>query len=213
MLFNKFVFKFKYFHLHSNTFMFIHKVSFEFKYFYSNLNIFIRSQILLCCFVTYYLNSNIFMLFRKFFNIILLDQYKVIPTYGSSKSFKYPALSSSHLFGVFLQKSGSLDEWKDRWIEVRDCHRSMSTEYCGPEMALLALVSAVKDQFDGFLCGRNGSPGHRKSSNFHFVFLLGVLEARSCEKGALRKAYVLKLCGLACSEVWLGKPRVVVVPT
>ena len=49
-------------------------------------------------------------------------------------------------------------------------------------------------------------------TNFHFGFLLGVLEARSCEKGALRKAYVRKLCGEACSEVQLEKSRVVVVP-
>ena len=50
---------------------------------------------------------------------------------------KYPIQAARHLCSVFLQKNGSLVEWKYRRIEAQDCHGDMLRKQYGPEMALL----------------------------------------------------------------------------
>ena len=61
-------------------------------------------------------------------------------------------LAAGYLCAVFLQKNGSVDEYKDQIIEVHDCHTTP-----------MVLVLAVRHLCDGFLCKRNNRLGKGKA--------------------------------------------------
>ena len=76
----------------------------------------------------------------------------------------------------------------------------------------MTLVLAIRQLCGGFLCRRNNSLGEcgDQRTTFFSVGLLGALEARNCEKDPPRKERGLEICVRTCSELWLGKQRVVV---
>ena len=77
----------------------------------------------------------------------------------------------------------------------------------------MTLVLATRHLCGGFLCETNSSLrkwGDRRII-FFLVGLLGLLEPRNCERDPLRKGCEFEICGGACSEMWLGKLKVMVV--
>lgn len=116
---------------------------------------------------------------------------------------------------LFSQKMSAWVNWKIRGLliffygslvvsEGYDWHKGMGLKWH---------FLAIRQLCGGFLCRRNNSLGEcgDQRATFFSVGLLGALEARNCEKDPPRKERGLEICGRTCSELWLGKQRVVVV--
>ena len=76
----------------------------------------------------------------------------------------------------------------------------------------MTLVLATRQPCGGFLCetsSRLCKWGDRRII-FFLVGRLSLLEPRNCQRDTLRKGCVFEIFGGACSEMWLGKLKVMV---
>ena len=129
--------------------------------------------------------------------------YRPIHCSSGGKSWGKKVMAPRHLSSVFVQKNGSLNEWKDRKTEVTAIgvywensvgHKWYSYDASFDNKASIWWV----------LMWNKRQPGWTEDqrSVFFLVGLMGGLEVRNCERNTLGKVCWLKIFEGVCQKLW-----------
>ena len=130
--------------------------------------------------------------------------YRPIHCSSGGKSWGEKVMTPRHLSSVFVQKNGSLNEWKDRKTEVRDCHRVYWENSVGHKWYSYDASFDNKASIWWVLMWNKRQPGWTgdQMSVFSLAGLMGGLEVCNCDRNTLGKECWLKIFEGVCQKLW-----------